>query len=149
MLNLLIIQKKYESYYISMLEEHNFIKENKIEEQIEIIYSDDLFENMNFGESFTPIITVLDVASDLAKTKKKSGLNIVGTIAHDLLLDNEEKKCFGIEEGWKRIIPHYSPTIRLLCPHKIPLEKSSSKKLELIHSEGFQKFENGLKILRD
>ena len=52
-----------------------------------------------------------------------------------------------MEEGWKRIIPHYSPPIQLLCPHKIPLKKKSSNELELTHSEGLQKFEDGLKIL--
>ena len=147
MLNLLIIQKKYEPYYISMFEDYNFTKSDNIKEEIEIIYSDNLFENMSFGESYSPIITALDIASDLAKAKKKSGLNIIGTIAHDLLVNNEEKKCFRIEEGWKRIIPHYSPPIQLLCPHKIPVKKSSGKELELRHSEGFQKFEDGLKII--
>ena len=147
MLNLLIIQKKYEPYYISMFEDYNFTKLDNIKEEIEIIYSDNLFENMSFGESYSPIITALDIASDLAKAKKKSGLNIIGTIAHDLLLNSEEKKCFRIEEGWKRIIPHYSPPIQLLCPHKIPVKKSSGKELELSHSEGFQKFEDGLKII--
>lgn len=133
---------------VSRPEEHafrEFLKVNGMDvdglietQDILIVPHDELYP-AGPDSSFEPILGRLHAAKGLLESKKRTGLNIIGTVAGNLAMRGQHEKCFHIEQAWHRTVQDYAVPITLLCPYQ---EGSIESEAPLIkcHSRGVHSY---------
>lgn len=130
---------------VSRPEEHafkEFLKVNGmdvnglIETQDIIIVPHDELYPAGLDSSFEPILGRLHAARGLLEPRKRTGLNIIGTVAGNLAMRGQHEKCLHIEQAWHRTVQDYAVPITLLCPYQegaveseAPLVKCHSRRV--------------------
>jgi hypothetical protein len=112
-LNVLIVSKDEEPKYMG------FLKDIRMKsEDIEILLHEELYSDTRIGSSFKPILKRLISVKELVRKRRKSGLQIIGTIVGNLYQQKKYSDCFKIEKHWQELIPRFDMPIVALCPYK-------------------------------
>ena len=85
---------------------------------IEILLHEELYPDTRIGSSFKPISNALDSVKELVRKRRKSGLQIIGTIVGNLYQQKRYSDCFKRERRWQELIPRFDIPIMALCPYK-------------------------------
>jgi len=112
-LNVLIVSRDEEPKYMG------FLKGIRMESgDIEILLHEELYSDTSIGSSFKPILNGLVSVKKLARKRRKSGLQIIGTIVGNLYQHKRYSDCFKVEKHWQELIPRFDMPIVALCPYK-------------------------------
>lgn len=81
------------------------------------VFGHDELYGDNLGSSFEPVRKQLTRALDTVRSQGLAGMNIIGTIAGNLAVKKQYRRCALIEKSWHEIIPTFPVPITLLCPY--------------------------------
>lgn len=134
-LNVMIVSERDAQKYVELLQQNSISALDLIKSQDIIILShEDIFDKAGFGE-IKPILRRVSDLVDLVKSKKKSGMNVIGTIAGTLENIGQHKKCLQLEKVWHESIPKFAVPIRVLCPYYSPVSSKTRDRLVLTHTD--------------
>jgi len=77
--------------------------------------------------SIEPILARLYAARAEIKSRKRAGLNIIGTVAGNLALRGEDDRCLRLEQAWHRTVQDYAVPVTLLCPYSADVMTAESR----------------------
>lgn len=136
-INLLCISKEEEKEWRYALQRNIDLDDMIASQDLIILTHDKIYETVPFGSSFDPLLVHLDNCKKLLKSKEKSGLNIIGTIAGNLLLQQRTNDCINIEKTWHQTIRSSDVPITLLCPYECAIHGAVEARLRKFHDHVF------------
>lgn len=136
-LNVLILSERDAQKYVNLLQDNGVNAFDLINSQdIVILSHEEIYGKKDFGE-INPIVQHISKITSIAKSKKKSGLNVLGTIAGTLAIAGKHSQCIKLEKTWHELIPKFEIPIRVVCPYHPPISSEVIDALVLNHTDDF------------
>lgn len=136
-LNVLSLSERDAQKYVQILQENGINAFDLINsEDLVILSHEEIFDKANFGE-IKPILKKMNKVTSLAKSKKKSGINVLGTIAGTLAITGKHNECISLEKVWHESIPKFEIPIRVVCPYYPQVAPEIVDSLVLNHTDDF------------
>jgi hypothetical protein len=137
LLNVMIVSEREAKKYVELLRQNGINAIDLINSQDIIILShEEIFGKAKFG-TIEPILKRVDKLTSIVKAKKKSGMNIIGTIADTLACTGQHDQCLKLEKVWHESIPKFEVPIRVVCPYHTPISSEIIDSLVLNHTDDF------------
>lgn len=137
LLNIMIVSEKEAKKYVELLKQNGISAHELINSQDIIILShEEIFGKAKFG-TVEPILNQVSKLIDIVKIKKKSGMNVIGTIAGTLAHIGQHDQCLKLEKIWHESIPKFEVPIRVVCPYHTPIHSEILDSLVLNHTDDF------------
>lgn len=138
-LNILVISSEEERAFNRVLGQNEIEFDPLVNSGKLVILRHEELYGSDLGSSFEPLMKQLQMAQVLAKARKMSGLNVIGTIAGNLALTGQLERCLQIERSWHETIRTFSMPITLLCPYQSDiLAASTETQLVQYHNSGLK-----------
>lgn len=137
LLNVMIVSEREAQKYVELLKQNGINALDLINSQDIIILShEEIFGKVKFG-TIEPILKRVGKLTSIVKAKKKSGMNVIGTIAGTLASTGQHEQCIKLEKIWHESIPKFEVPIRVVCPYHTPISSEIVDSLVLNHTDDF------------
>lgn len=136
LLNIMIVYEKEAKKYVELKQNGISAHELINSQDIIILSHEEVFGKAEFG-TVEPILNQVSKLVDIVKTKKKSGMNVIGTIAGTLASTGQHDQCLKLEKIWHESIPKFEVPIRVVCPYHTPIHSEIIDSLVLNHTDDF------------
>jgi len=117
-INVLLVTKQQGEIYTGYLKEAGIDADSLLSSQDIIIEPIDGLLPQKVEEITKAVASKLKDIGELAKSKGRRGLNIVGEIAGTFAAQGRYEDCALVELFWHSFIPKFNPQITLICPYE-------------------------------